>query len=242
MLKYLVLVLFFCMSSVFAVDFYDIHAKGWHWYENPKEETKEVTQDPVERMNALKATIQRALDTAILSPTDQNVKNYIALQNAISNQSTIFANVWQKVLLGNPNLDYSLVHPTNNLAKQVDIDDKQQKEDLAIANLARGSGLFFFYKSTCPYCRKFAPILRDFATKHNIVVIPITMDGIALSEFPESKIDGGQAARFKVTVEPALFAVNPYTHIAYPISYGLISEEDLKQRILDISQNFMGGS
>ena len=30
-----------------------------------------------------------------------NVKNYIILQNQISNQSSTFANVWQKVLLEN---------------------------------------------------------------------------------------------------------------------------------------------
>ena len=45
----------------------------------------------------------------------------------------------------------------------------------------------------------------------------------------------GQTETFHVTVEPSLFAVNPYTKKAYPVSYGFISESDLKKRILDIS-------
>lgn len=225
-----------------SFSFYGSHAQGWHWYDDPKEDIKKLSKDPVKQMDALKATIQRALDTAILNPTDENVKNYIVLQNQMSDQSSVFANVWQKVLLDNPELNYALIHPTNNLAKKVDIDLQHQKEDLAVEKLAQASGLFFFYKSTCPYCRKFAPIVKDFAARYNLTIIPITLDGIALPEFPDSKTDNGQAAKFNVTVEPSLFAVNPYTHKAYPISYGLVSEEELRQRILDIANGFKGGS
>lgn len=239
--------LIFISRDVCAQVFYNGHAEGWHWYNNKEEiindpynNLKEKENDPVKQMDALKATIQRALDTAILYPTDANVKNYIILQNQISNQSSTFANVWQKVLLENPNLNYSLIHPTNTLAKQVDLDLQREKEDAAIAKLSQESGLFFFYSSSCAYCRKFAPIVKRFAMTHNITVIPITIDGFALPEFPESKMDRGQAAKFKVTVEPSLFAVNPYTQKAYPISQGLISESELRKRILDIAQSFKG--
>ena len=75
-----------------------------------------------------------------------------------------------------------------------------------------------------------------------MAIIPITIDGIALPEFPNSRVNQGQAAKFKVTVEPSLFAVNPYTQKAYPVSQGLISESDLRARILDITQNFKGST
>ena len=244
------MVLFYIQSA--HAQFYESHAEGWHWYGNPKEETEEVAKeikknedisnDPVKQMKALRETIERALDTAILQPTDANVENYIALQNRLSNQSSLFADVWQRVLLKNPSLNYALIHPTNNLAKRVDLDLQHKKEDAAIAKLAQESGLFFFYSSSCAYCRKFAPILKNFSLNYNISVIPITLDGGFLPEFPNSKVDKGQAAKFNVTVEPSLFAVNPYTRKAYPVSQGLISEYDLRKRILDISQNFMSGT
>jgi len=235
-------------------EFYKGHAEGWHWYEDPSEEVekleeKEVAKkeeaapnDPVIQMKALRTTIERALDKAILYPNDSNVRDYITLQNRLSNQASLFANVWQKVLLENPNLNYSLVHPTNTLAKQVDLDNQHTREEEAIAKLAKEGGLFFFYSSSCSYCRKFAPMLKNFANKYKISIIPITLYGQFLPEFPNSEIDKGQASKFNITMEPSLFAVNPYTGKAYPVSQGLISEYDLRKRILDISQNFIGGS
>ena len=235
-------------AQIYDTQFYESHAEGWHWYseeetqEEPDAKKKEISSDPIEQMKALRVTIERALDKAILQPTDTNVENYIALQNRLSNQSSLFADVWQRVLLKNPSLNYSLIHPTNNLAKQVDLDLQHKKEDAAIAKLAQESGLFFFYSSSCAYCRKFAPILKSFSMHYNISVVPISVDGGFLPEFPNSKVDKGHAAKFNVTVEPSLFAVNPYTGKAYPVSQGLISEYDLRRRILDISQNFMSGT
>lgn len=243
--KYLLRVIFslliFNNQSIVAEIFYVDHAQGWHWYNN-KEEVENLAnkENPSKQMSALKATIQQALDKAVLYPTDENIKNYIVLQNKISNQSSAFANIWQKVLLENPDLNYALVHPTNTLGKQVDLDMQRKKEDNAIAKLAQESGLFFFYSSSCGYCRKFAPIVKSFAKSYNMAIIPITTDGIALPEFPNSRVNQGQAAKFKVMVEPSLFAVNPYTQKAYPVSQGLISESDLRARILDITQNFTG--
>ncbi len=75
---------------------------------------------------------------------------------------------------------------------------------------------------------------------YGIKVIPITTDGISLPEFPNSFTNQGQAQKFHVTVEPSLFAVNPYTNKAFPITYGLISLTDLKKRILDIATHFDG--
>lgn len=237
--------IFIGKSVIYAEDsdYYNTHSKGWHWYEEPEsdQDSNDENEDPVKQMNAVKATINRALDKAIINPTEDNITNYITLQNKLSNQSNKFSNVWKMVLLNHPELDYSIDHPTNNTAKQIENDQVNAQEEKAIRNLAKQSGLFFFYRSTCPYCQKFSPIVKEFSERYNISVIPVTTDGISLPEFPNSYIDQGQSAKFNVTVEPALFAVDPYTHKAYPVSYGLISEEDLKKRILDIANNFSGG-
>ncbi len=241
----IILTLPFCVQKADA-KFYEDHAEGWHWYKNNIEEDTQdkakEANDPVVQMKAVRAAIERSLDTAILYPTDANVRNYIVLQNRLSNQASIFSGVWKKVLLENPSLDYSLVHPTNTLARRVDLDNQHKLEEEAIARFAKDGGLFFFYSSSCIYCRKFAPMLKNFSTKYRINIIPITLDGGVLPEFPNSKIDKGQAAKFNITIEPSLYAVNPYTGKAYPISHGVISEYDLRKRILDISRNFLGGA
>jgi conjugal transfer pilus assembly protein TraF len=227
-----------------TVSFYQDHERGWHWYEKMPEKGMENDDEnnPVSQMDTIRATVKQALDKAILEPTPENVKNYIALQNDVADRSATFSKKWQEVLLENPKLDYSLVHPTNSVARQIEVDQQNQKENDAIKRLAQESGLFFFYKSTCPYCRSFAPILKRFASTHGIAVIPITTDGISLPEFPDSYSDQGQAATFEVKVEPSLFIVNTYTKKAIPVGYGLMSETDLRKRILDIANQMKRGS
>lgn len=230
-------------AKTYAISFYDQHAVGWHWYDDPKEikvAVKDDKQDPIIRMKAVKEALERSLDAAVLNPTSQNIKNYIALQNQVSDRASHFTRAWQYVLLQNPLLDYSVRHPTNQIGTQVYTDVHHQQEDAAIYALAKHSGLFFFYKSTCPYCVRFAPIVKAFSERYGIAVIPITTDGVALSEFPNSRIDQGQAKRFNVTVTPSLFTVNPYTQKAIPVTHGLMSESDLRQRILDIANQFAG--
>ncbi len=231
-------------SIVLADDYYTQHGVGWHWYDDPKEAQLQSInpdpKDPVEQMKTVKLALQRALDTAVLNPTPQNVQNYIMMQNQISDRASHFARVWQWVLLQNPKMDYSIQHPTNQLGRQIYLDQQGAQQDAAIYELAKHSGLFFFYRSQCPYCERFAPILKHFSEHYGIAVIAITLDGVALPEFPQSRVDSGQAVRFRVIEEPALFTVNPYTHKVIPVSYGLISENDLRTRILDIATNFKG--
>src|SRR5579885_831661 len=233
-----------CQVFAYEAGYFSEHAKGWHWYDDPKQDQSEeedpLANDPVLQMNAIRATVDRALNEAVLNPTEETVSNYINLQNQVNHHAEKFEKYWKAALLAEPKLDYSLKHPTNNIAKQVEYNQQSLDENAVIRELAKKSGLFFFYRSSCPYCVRFAPIVKDFAETYGIPVIPITTDGISLPEFPNSYPDQGQAKKFHVTVEPALFAVNPYTQKAFPIAYGLTSEADLKRRILDISTRFGG--
>ena len=241
----LFLLLFTCANQSFAFEqgYFNDHAQGWHWYKDPKEQKSEDDddqKDPISQMNAVRATVERAQAKMVLHPTKENVKNYIVVQNKVSGNAAELSKTWREVLLENPDLDFSLVHPTNNAARQVENDLTSKKELAAIQALAKSSGLFFFYRSTCPYCVRFAPILKEFAETYGLTVIPITTDGISLPEFPNSYPNHGQAAKFQVKVEPALFIVNPYTHQAIPVSYGLTSEADLKRKILNITEHAGG--
>lgn len=238
-----VLLLFSALSrAAWAEPFWSEHEKGWHWYDDPAPAVNNSKDapvgDPVQQMEAWHQQVKQTLDRAILNPTQENVKAYITLQNQVAEQSGRFALAWRTALLNNPELDYSLSHPTNNLGKQIYLGEQKTQEDEAIATLAKHSGLFFFYRSNCPYCQRFAPIVKDFSTRYGIAVVPITTDGISLPAFPHSQIDQGQAARFKVNVEPALFTVDPYTQKIVPVGYGLMSQDELRARILAIATAF----
>jgi conjugal transfer pilus assembly protein TraF len=244
------IVLFYCLFYCVILSaenhsYFNDHARGWHWYETQNEiddteEDNENNNDPITQMNAVQQMVKRALDQAILNPTIENVEHYIALYIAVQNQVTAhtarFSKLWQEALLRSPHLDFSLRHPINNIARQVEVDQENAEETAAIKKLAETSGLFFFYRSTCPYCKAFSPILKRFTDHYNIQVMPITTDGISLPEFPRSVTDQGQSKTFQVKVEPALYMVNPYNHQAIPVGFGLMSEMDLKKRILEIAR------
>ncbi len=78
-------------------------------------------------------------------------------------------------------------------------------------------------------------IVKNFSARYQITVIPVTTDGISLPEFPNSHSDQGQAAGLHVTMEPTLFIVDPYSQQIIPVGFGLMSEDDLRARILAIA-------
>lgn len=226
------------IGTASASSYYADHEVGWFWYDDPKEVVTEhpvdqspVASDPNVAVNNAKQKINTALNQAIVSPTVENVGKYIALQEALSERAEKISTLWQQALLNRPELNYSLKHPTNNVALQVYHEQESKDKESAISAFAQKSGLFFFYRSTCPYCKRFAPILKTFAEHYGITIVPITMDGIPLPEFPDSKRDSGQSAKFNVEVTPSLFAVNPYTQKAYPVAYGLTTESELRDNL-----------
>jgi len=242
----IVSIIIFSVNSVFASTnetYFNEHEKGWHWYKDPKkEEIKDENDDinPVEEMNAVHATIKKTLDKAVLHPNKENVKDYIILQNQVMSRANQFNHNWQAVILENPDLNYSLLHPTNNLAKQVENDLSKNVEEKTIADFAKNNELYYFYKSTCLYCQRFAPILKEFAEKYGFKILPITTDGVSLPEFPNSYVDQGEAKLYRVTMEPALFAVNPKSHQAAPVAFGLTSQSEIKKNIQAIVTKFDG--
>ena len=225
--------------------YYDSHADGWHWYAPDDEPENQKTAQPknsqamqrkpqsaTEALKALQQQIAEAKAKAVLNPTMDNVANYIRLQNQVSAQSTLFAKTWQEVLRAKPNLDYSLQKPTNSAAKraQEDIDNKQNDGVLHFA--AQHYGLFFFFEGKCPYCQKLAPILAHVAKQYDFDVLPISIDGLGLPDYPHPTKNQGQAEKLGVKMWPALFMVDTKTGVISPVTFGLVSQVELKKRLI----------
>lgn len=221
-------------------DFYTQHAQGWHWYHNPTLNPKQprrfnqaqIDAHPVAAMKAQRLQLTRALDRAILNPTQSNITRYMVLQQHITHQATDFSNGWVQVLIHKPQLDYGLKHPTSSLGRQIYLSQQTLKQTKTIKDFARHYGLFFFYRGDCPYCHHFAPILKAVSQTYHIQVLPITVGRGMLPQYPNSVMNHGQAEQLGVKVYPALFAVNLKTHAVTPLAYGLMSEEALERRIV----------
>lgn len=237
------------MTQTLSANFFERHAEGWHWYQDPPkaEKTLEaqaekpglVMSKPLtasEQIKAQRQALEESLGEAIIKPTSENIKKYIVLQRKLLDQSSKFADEWQRVVMTHPELDESLQNPIDQNALQVFYAEKNKDIQAKIKSLAGSYGLFFFFKGQCPYCHSFSPIVKNFAQKYNWDVLAISLDGGKLREFPHAKNDNGVATNLGIAHVPALIAINPKTGDMLPLAYGMVSESEIEKRVMLLTQ------
>lgn len=95
------------------------------------------------------------------------------------------------------------------------------------------------YKSNCPHCHNFAPILADFSKHFKVEVKSFSIDGGKLSPFqgealpPELFRTFFLSSGFKPIV-PALFLVNSKINQAYPVLFGEAQAYQLANRVHEL--------
>lgn len=233
-----------CSNATSA--YFDGHETGWYWYDEapvmapqkPDVPSEQVASPPSasRQLAHLQQQLEEAKAKAVLYPTQANIAHYVVWQNKMASLASRFANGWQQVLLERPALNYNIMHPTSQVGVQMMHDVKRQEVQAVMKQFSRTRGLFFFYHAHCPYCKRFAPILKRFSERYGVPILPVTLDGEKLPEFPETRLDAGQAREFGVDKVPAVFSVNPKTGEAVPVGYGLMSWEDLEKRLVALSK------
>ena len=214
-------------------------AEGWHFYEDLSRPSPEPSSpasaadslDPVAQLSAFKKEVERLKAVAVMSPTFENVQAYMKIQKHLMQQASRFAQRWMEVVYTTPTLDYTIQHPTSQMARHVYLDEQASQMNVAVAQLAQSHGLFFFFSATCAYCKNFAPIVKAFSRQYGWEVMAISMDGSSLPEFPNAVVDNGAAAQLGVQFVPTLLAVNPTTEEVIPLSHGMNSQDQILDRI-----------
>lgn len=233
------------LTNSAQAQFLERKAEGWHFYEDkekpqptedsisppPEPLSKSKEEDPLQILEAYKKNLERLKAQAVLNPTFENVRTYMVAQKQMMGKAGVFAQKWLEVVYQTPQLDDTVRHPTSQLARHVYLDEKQAQMKQEVVKLSQTHGLFFFFHKSCPYCKGFAPIVKAFSQTYGWDVMAISMDGSSLPEFPEAVLDNGVAQRLGVTSLPALLAVNPQTEQIVPLSYGLLSQDQILDRI-----------
>lgn len=223
--------------------------RGWFWYEAPPQVPKKenniksrpaTTADPQAKLKAFQKKLEDARALAVMEPTEKNIKRYIEIQTVAMEQSSVFADQWRRVIWANPQLDNTVKNPVSAVGNWVNKDIRRDAQADAVRALGRTEGLFFFYKSSCPYCVSQAPILARFALTYGLRVMAISLDGSMLPEFPNAKMDNGLAAKLGVNATPATFMVNPSTQSITPLVYGMASESELLDRVYALTRSKIG--
>ncbi len=221
--------------------------RGWFWYEDPllDEPPKPFVERPPEgkkqephkareivELERLQKRLEDSRKIAIMNPTESNVLRYMELEAKVVRQASYFADVAQRLGWTHSQLDMTLEgRPVNALAIQAYNQQEQLTQARTIADLAKDHVIFFFFRGDCPYCHTYAPILKAFADQNGMTVVPVSLDGGGLPEFPTPRQDNGIARTLNVDQVPATFIAQPFAGTITPLGFGVLSTSQLSERI-----------
>lgn len=229
---------FYCRQRRLGTWFYCDRAK-------PRPRGGAPARPPVSASQQL-AEVGRELDElkakAILDPSEENVTAYIQFQRAQLDRASTFSDQWQRAIWQNPDLDYTLQRPVSTLGKRAWIDNRREETDEAMRRLSQRYGIFYFYAQACGACDIFGPILKSLADMSGFNVVAVSMDGGPNRTFPNYVVDAGQYARMGLTSKatPALVLYDTVTRRPIPIGTGILSVDEIKQRIFTLTNTRLG--
>lgn len=228
--------------------YFEDSSRGWHFYEIPPPEPEPEPEPVVPPGGAgegaapplstawIRENLPRIRDQAIDNPTRENVETFALLQRLSMDMAERFAGVMQ-VVSQDPAIDEYARSPITALQRAA-ADEVQSQASTAVMNkIAQKTGLWYFYRSDCPYCAAQDPVLKRFSETSGLEVLPISLDGLPLPSglFPNYVNDSGQAAELRVTSTPTLVLAHPETNKLYTVGAGLKTRPELTERIVQIA-------
>lgn len=220
----------------------------WFYCTRPKPTPKPETAAPapipdaVTRMEAITAELRELKARAILEPTPANVTAYIRFQREQLDRASLFSDVWQRAIWQDPDLDYTLQRPVSTLAKRQWQDSRATERNGVMAGLSARYGLFYFFAQSCGACEVMAPIVRSVTSTWGITVRAISTDGGPSRHFPNYIVETNQRAKMGLEpkVTPAVVLWDALKGRPIPIGYGVMSADELQDRIYLLTQKEAG--
>lgn len=268
MLRMMCLALVLAQSIVFAESTASLNAetkqdnkaflhdreRGWYWYEDPELVEEEPEEEKVEEPKVSTVVMtpreilkkqgedwEDAMAQAVLEPTRENVTRYLALTDQIQGQAQNFAKSFKQTIWVTPEYDYTLQRPVSTQAIVARNQQQNRMDDQKLFQIAENNGIIFFFRSDCPHCHRFAPILKRFSEQYKFTVIPVSLDGGSLPEYPYPKKNYDLGRKLNVSVVPAVFLVEPETNTVSTVGYGYSDWSTLAMKILNAANQMYGG-
>jgi len=229
--------------------------RGFYWYppdHPPKKEEIKEAKEPEKKKSIFEMTtgeevnkeLKRLLDVAIFNPTETNVYDYQKAKAWTLEKAAIFTDVGRRITWQNADIDYNAKVPLATFGRHAMTDAETRDKRLTMADLSKSHGILFFYRSDCPYCHQQAPILAEIRKRHGIDVLAVSLDGGPIPEFPDAKPDNGISYRITegagIQTVPATYLVSNDTKNIVPIGSGLLSMEEVVQRVYTLTQTSAG--
>ena len=219
----------YCQERRLGYWFYCVKPAPIEEPQQPEAEQVAATQE----LDAITSELRELKARAILYPTEANVAAYIRFQRAQLDRASLFSDVWQRAIWQDPDLDYTLERPVGAVAKKQWQDARSAERDHVMATLSQRYGLFYFFSSTCGPCEVMSPIVKGVADRWRITVRAISTDGGPSRHFPDYRVETNQRGKLGLEgkATPALVLWDSVTKRPIPIGYGVLSADELQDRI-----------
>ncbi|WP_296222015.1 conjugal transfer protein TraF [uncultured Sphingomonas sp.] len=214
----------------------------WFYCEKPKakpsqQRAEQPAQSSSERLAAISKQLEEMKARAILEPTTENISAYISYQREQLNRASSFADMWRRTIWQNPELDYTLQRPVNQLGKRTWLDSRTADKNRVLSSISKRYGVFYFYSSACAACEVFGPIMRSVSDRFGLTVMAVSLDGGPSKAFPNFTVDTGQyrAMGMQGQQVPALVLFDTQTKRPMPIGYGVMAADEVMDRIFTLT-------
>ena len=234
----------------------DRYKDGWFWYKDPKPQVKPKKADAAKSSEApqpakhpalvaheaLQKELTESLQIATMDPSEENIARFLGAWYEARKKSSEFADFARTFSWANP--QFSRIastngRPSNLMAIRVHDEEKRGVAKKRVASLAKTHGLFFVFKSDCPYCHTFSPVLKEFQERYGFKVLPISLDGPGIPNYERAQKDNGTVAQIVAQMgisaadfkTPFIALVRPEKKELMPIGFGVMSEEEIVERI-----------
>ena len=156
----------------------DRYKDGWFWYKDPKPQVKPKKADAAKSSEApqpakhpalvaheaLQKELTESLQIATMDPSEENIARFLGAWYEARKKSSEFADFARTFSWANP--QFSRIastngRPSNLMAIRVHDEEKRGVAKKRVASLAKTHGLFFVFKSDCPYCHTFSPCSKS---------------------------------------------------------------------------------
>jgi conjugal transfer pilus assembly protein TraF len=225
--------------------------RGWHFYDDPLAELplkplpkvrpqSAIAAPPIrpelERFRQVQREVEEVRAIAIIRPTEANVRRYMELESRVVRNASQFADLAQRIAWANPDLDPSTQgRPVNASALEAYEESQARTRGNTLAALANDHALIFFFRGDCGYCHKMAPLLNAFRQRYGFPLIAVSVDGGSIPSLPMARADNGIVRALKVAQVPAIFLAQPFTGRILPVGFGVLSESQLVERVMAIT-------
>ena len=221
-----------------AMLFYHDSKRGWFWYENPPQEPEPETPNepktrPTPSLRVLpkeelwdmhpddfQALLMGLQKEAVRRPTEQNVFDYLVMQDMARRKAAAYANVAAYVTQKHNEFDMTQAYPVAAPGVRAKTNAQQEEIAATIAGARGEHALLFFTNPACSFCTEQKQILSHFTERYKWEIKVINT-----GQEPEI------AARFDVRITPTLLLIKKGKPDHLIVSTGVVSLDELERTL-----------